>query len=139
MKFTLKVLLLILPFFSMAQDWQMKQAPLMTNFSQDIDPENVLPEYPRPQLERSSWKNLNGIWQFQPGIGAQDPLPAGDLTRRILVPFAIESAISGVMEHHPRIWYRRHFIVPESWNGQRIRLNFGAVDYEAEVFINGTS
>lgn len=139
MKFMLKVLLLILPFLSVAQDWQMKQAPLMTNFSQDIDPGNVLPEYPRPQLERSSWMNLNGIWQFQPGIGAQEALPEEDLTGKVLVPFAIESAISGVMKHHSRIWYRRYFSVPESWKGQRIRLNFGAADYETEVFINGTS
>ncbi len=114
MKFMLKVLLLILPFLSVAQDWQMKQAPLMTNFSQDIDPGNVLPEYPRPQLERSSWMNLNGIWQFQPGIGAQEALPEEDLTGKVLVPFAIESAISGVMEHHSRIWYRRYFSVPRA-------------------------
>ncbi len=139
MKFILKILLIFTPIWSMAQNWQMQQAPLMTSFSQDIDPENVLPEYPRPQLQRNQWMNLNGIWQFQPGIGVQESIPAGDLSGYVLVPFAIESAISGVKEHHPRVWYRRHFSIPESWNGQRVRLNFGSVDYEAEVFINGTS
>ena len=137
MKSILKILLICAPFWTLAQNWQMKQAPLMTSFSQDIDPENVLPEYPRPQLERDRWMNLNGIWQFQPGVGAQETVPAGDLSDHILVPFAIESAISGVKEHYPRVWYRRHFSIPESWSAQRIRLNLGAVDYESEVFING--
>lgn len=117
----------------------MKQAPLMTSFANDVDPENVLPEYPRPQMQRDTWMNLNGVWQFQPGVSRDEMLPAGPLSGSILVPFPVESAISGVMEHHARLWYRRNFEVPANWEGQRIILNFGAVDYETEVYINGAS
>lgn len=128
-----------LPACLFAQSWQMKQAPLMTSFSSDVNPGNVLPEYPRPQLVRKQWMNLNGIWQYQPGINQNDAFPAGTLSGTILVPFSVESAISGVMEHHARLWYRRLFTVPEDWSGQRIILHFGAVDYEAQIYLNGTS
>ncbi len=117
----------------------MKQAPLMTSFAKDVDPQNVLPEYPRPQMQRSDWMNLNGIWQFQTGTGQSETMPGGQLSGSILVPFPVESAISGVMEHYSRLWYRRSFEVPASWEGQRIILHFGAVDYEAEVYMNGQS
>lgn len=139
MKFLLNVLIVILPAMTFAQQWQMKQAPLMTSFSKDVNPENVLPEYPRPQLVRDEWMNLNGVWQFQPAAGPSDPLPQGKLSRVILVPFAVESAISGVMEHHSRLWYRRMITIPENWKSKRVILHFGAVDYESEVFVNGTS
>ncbi|QDH79883.1 glycoside hydrolase family 2 [Echinicola soli] len=119
-----------------AQQWTPKQAPLMTKFAKDVDPENVLPEYPRPQMVRKNWKNLNGLWQFQPGTWENEPYPKGELSRNILVPFAVESALSGVQETHERIWYRREFTVPADWQGKRILLHFGAVDYEATVFIN---
>jgi len=139
MKLLLKIVLFLLPGIVMAQQWQMKQAPLMTSFSKDVNPDQVLPEYPRPQLVRVDWMNLNGVWQFQAGIGATDLLPQGNLSRVILVPFAVESAISGVKEHHERLWYRRKFTVPENWKGKHVILHFGAVDYESEVYVNGTS
>lgn len=119
-----------------AQQWTPKQAPLMTKFAKDVDPEHVLPEYPRPQMVREKWKNLNGLWQFQPGTWQNEPYPKGKLARNILVPFAVESALSGVQEVHERIWYRREFSLPADWKGQRILLHFGAVDYEATVYIN---
>lgn len=122
-----------------ASAYTMKKAPLMTRWASQVDPANPLPEYPRPQLVRSNWQNLNGVWQFQSGT-AGDPVPAGKkLAEDILVPYPIESAISGVMAHHDRVWYRRTFTVPSTWSGQRIMLNFGAVDWESEVFINGKS
>lgn len=139
MKRIIPVLFLLLSVTSFAQQWQMKQAPLMTSFSKDVDPANVLPEYPRPQLVRKDWMNLNGVWQFQPGTSASESVPQGNLSRVILVPFAVESAISGVKEHHARLWYRRTFTVPASWKDQQVILNFGAVDYESEIYINGTS
>lgn len=142
MKYKILSFLLISLFVSTAakaQTWQMKQAPLMTEFARDVDPNNVWPEYPRPQMERTQWMNLNGVWEFQPGIGQQEQLPKGSLSRSILVPFPVESAISGVMEHHSRLWYRRNFVVPENWDGNRILLHFGAVDYETEVYVNGES
>ena len=117
----------------------MKKAPLMTRFAADVDPKAPLPEYPRPQMTRPDWLNLNGVWQYQPGKEG-DAAPTGkELSGEILVPFPVESAISGVMEHHDRLWYRRQFTVPAEWSGRRVMLHFGAVDYESEVFVNGKS
>ncbi|RXF72387.1 glycoside hydrolase family 2 protein [Arcticibacter tournemirensis] len=136
------LLLVLLTSFSsnlFSQDWALKQAPLMTKWAAQVDPKNPLPEYPRPQMVRKDWMNLNGIWQFQPGVSG-DVAPVGkDLQESILVPYPVESAISGVMKHHERIWYRRTFTIPSQWKGQRIMLNFGAVDWESEVFVNGKS
>lgn len=122
-----------------AQQWQPKKAALMSKFSKDVNPLSVLPEYPRPQLTRAKWLNLNGLWQFQPAASETEVLPKGNLSRTILVPFPVESALSGVMEHHETIWYRRKFTVPASWKGQQVVIHFGAVDYKAEVFVNGKS
>jgi len=122
-----------------ASAWEPKQAPLMTDWARQVDPANPLPEYPRPQMVRSEWLNLNGIWQFQAGA-ADDIVPVNQkLAEEILVPFPMESALSGVMQHHDRSWYRRTFTVPEKWSGQHIILHLDAVDWESEVFINGKS
>jgi autotransporter-associated beta strand protein len=119
--------------------WQPKQAPLMTDWAQQVNPTNVLPEYPRPQMVRSNWMNLNGVWQFQPGA-TNDPVPAGqNLSSVILVPFPMESALSGVMQYSPFSWYRRTFTVPPSWSGQRILLHFDAVDWRSQIYVNGQS
>jgi hypothetical protein len=119
--------------------WAPKRAPLMTRFAAQVNPKAPLPEYPRPQLVRSQWQNLNGIWQYQSG-NEGDATPTGQkLSGEICVPFPVESALSGVMEHHDRLWYRRTFSVPKAWKGQQLKLNFGAVDYEAQVFVNGKS
>jgi hypothetical protein len=119
--------------------WQMQSAPLMTDFAQQVDTNNPLPEYPRPQMVRSNWLSLNGIWQFQAGA-SNDAVPINQtLSGQILVPFPMESAISGVKQYHDRAWYRRTFTVPALWSGQKILLHLDAVDWESEVFINGTS
>ena len=119
--------------------WSPKKAPIMTPFAKDVDPAHTLPEYPRPQMERTEWLNLNGIWEYQPGM-AGDETPTGKkLASEILVPFPVESALSGVMEHHDRLWYRRTFTVPKEWAGKRTLLHFGAVDWESEIFVNGKS
>lgn len=121
------------------QQWQMRTASLMSPWSEKIDPENVLPEYPRPMMVREKWINLNGIWEFQEyDIG--DKAPFGrTLTKEILVPFPWESAISGIQDttKHHRAWYRRSFTLPEEWNGQHVLLHFGAVDWESTVYVNG--
>lgn len=127
------------PSLLFSQQWEAKKARLMTKYATDVTPDKVLPEYPRPQLVREKWLNLNGLWQYQPGTSANRTLPKGKLSGSILVPFAVESALSGVMEQHERLWYRRKFTLPKTWNGQRILLHFGAVDYETEVYINGKS
>lgn len=119
--------------------WSLQQAPVMTHWAYEVDPANPLPEYPRPQMVRDAWLNLNGLWEFQGGA-AGEAVPAGQsLTGEILVPFPVESAISGVMEHYERLWYRRQFEIPAQWDGQRVLLHFGAVDWEAQVYVNGSS
>ncbi len=111
----------------------------MTPWAADVDPDNVLPEYPRPTLVRDRWLNLNGIWEFAPATAAS-PLPTGEsLAERILVPFPWESALSGIRRQMPdhRAVYRRPFEIPATWAKERVMLNFGAVDWEATVFVNG--
>ena len=95
------VALAVLPSLSFAQAWQPRQAKLMTPWAKDVNPDKVLPEYPRPQMQRTQWMNLNGLWQYQPGT-AGEAMPAGKLAQTILVPFPVESALSGVMEQHGR-------------------------------------
>jgi hypothetical protein len=130
-------LIFLVPWPVHAADWKPAKGPLLTRWVKDIHPDKVLPEYPRPQLVRSDWLNLNGIWQFG-GARAGDESPFGlDLPGRILVPFPVESALSGVMESHSHVWYRRTFTVPREWEGKRILLHFGAVNWEAVVSING--
>src|SRR3984957_4292210 len=117
--------------------WQMKQAPLMTQWASLIDTNNPLPEYPRPQMVRSNWSSLNGIWQFQPGA-TNDPVPTGQtLSSQILVPYPMESAISGVMQYSAFSWYRQLFTVPPTWSGKRVVLHLDAVDWQATVYVNG--
>jgi hypothetical protein len=123
-----------------ATPWQMKQGPLMTPWASLVDTNNPLAEYPRPQMVRSNWLSLNGIWQFQPGITNSDPVPTNQtLSSNILVPFPMESPISGVMQYNAWAWYRRTFTVPSAWSGQRIILHLDAVTWQAQVYINGRS
>lgn len=133
------VLFMVIPSLLFSQQWEAKKARLMTKYAQDVSPTNVLPEYPRPQMAREKWLNLNGLWQYQPATVAGETLPKGNLSGKILVPFPVESALSGVMEHHERIWYKRKFVIPAAWKGEHVLLHFGAIDYESEVFVNGKS
>ncbi|MFC0544097.1 LamG-like jellyroll fold domain-containing protein [Kutzneria chonburiensis] len=112
--------------------WHRQQPPLSTPWTDQVGPDNALPEYPRPQLVRQDWRSLNGVWQF-----GTTPPAGHSLPERILVPYPVESALSGIMRHESTMWYRRTFTVPESWHGQRVVLNFGAVDYQATVSVNG--
>ncbi|MCX6927503.1 MAG: beta-galactosidase [Verrucomicrobia bacterium] len=117
--------------------WQSAKGPLQTRWAKDVTPDKVHPEYPRPQLVRQEWLNLNGLWEF--GITSKDTLHA-TFQEEILVPFPVESALSGVMRpvsENERIWYRRAFEVPRKWRGQRLILHFGAVDFETTVWVNG--
>ncbi len=120
-----------------AVKWHPAAGPLMTRWAETVSPQNVHAEYPRPQMVRSQWQNLNGLWQLELNRAA-DSVPAGaTLPEQILVPFPVESALSGVMERADRLWYRRTFQVPDDWNGNRLLLHFGAVDWEATVYVNG--
>jgi hypothetical protein len=122
------------------QEWKVPPtAPLLTKWSKEVGPENALPEYPRPQMERASWQNLNGLWDYAVTGKAEEKIPA-TYEGKILVPYCIESALSGVMKPFlpsGRLWYHRALAIPETWRGQRILLHFGAVDWETTVYLNG--
>ncbi len=136
---SLLVILCSAPAFS--QQWKMADVPLKTMWADKVDINNVLPEYPRPQMVRDRWVNLNGVWDFKPyTAGDKMPLPK-KLSDKILVPFAWESAVSGIRKQFDsrKAWYRRTFTVPADWRDDKIRLHFGAVDWEAIVYINGTA
>lgn len=100
-------------------------------------------EYPRPQFERQEWINLNGTWDFEFDFGKsgmdRELFKAGSLSQEITVPFCPESELSGIghTDFINCVWYRRDISIPEEWNGKNIYLNFGAVDYAAEIFIDG--
>ena len=113
---------------ALAEDWQPAAGPLKTRWTKDVSPTNALPEYPRPQMVRKDWLNLNSLWDIKLGDGTES---------KILVPFAIQSALSGVMKHADRVTYRRSFEIPKGWSGQKVLLHFGAVDWESTVFLNG--
>lgn len=121
-------------------DNQSTQVFMATPWTDDVDPTNPLPEYPRPQLARADWQSLNGIWQFEGATSTAAPAFGEDLDGEIVVPYAMESQLSGVIEHHDQSVYRRTFTVPADWNvgsGQRLQLHFGAVDYKSWVYVNG--
>jgi beta-galactosidase/beta-glucuronidase len=122
-----------------AADWKPVEGKLMTRWAGQVNPDSVWPEYPRPQMVRKDWQNLNGLWDY--AITARsNPAPA-QYDGRILVPFAIESALSGVGKSVGTdncLWYRRTFILPKEWTAHRILLHFGAADWEATIWVNGT-
>src|SRR5262245_18626207 len=128
---TLLTLLVCAP--ALAQEWKPAPGPLTTRWAKDVSSDKVLPEYPRPQMVREQWMNLNGLWDFCP---MEKP---GTWPNKILVPFPVESSLSGYckMVNGP-VWYRRTFKIPDKWKGQRVLLHFGAVNWESHVMINGT-
>ena len=124
--------------------WNGKVAPLATPWTAEVSPSNALPEYPRPQLARPSlehpkWMNLNGLWQYASGDGQGAPPFGRTLKDQVLVPYPIESVLSGVQKHSDFMFYRRLVDVPAAFtaHGQHVRLNFGAVAQDATVYVNG--
>jgi len=118
--------------------WKPVKGPLMTQWAKEVSPGKVHPEYPRPQIVRKQWLNLNGLWEY--AIRPKDEPKPATFDGQILVPFPIESALSGVMKsvgEEKRLWYRRTFDIPRKWMSQRILLHFGGVDWETAVWVNG--
>ncbi|MDR1170339.1 MAG: beta-galactosidase [Prevotellaceae bacterium] len=117
--------------------WNPSTDKIRTKWADDVNPEKVLPEYPRPVMERTQWNNLNGLWDYAVlPVGAAAP---DKFDGKILVPFAIESSLSGVEKRlgkDSELWYKRTFTVPSAWKGKSVLLHFGAVDWKAEVFVN---
>ena len=119
--------------------WKMAGDRISTPWAAKVDPAKPLPEYPRPQMERKDWMNLNGLWQYSilPKINTTIP---SSFEGRILVPFAIESALSGVGKTVGKdsiLWYERTFTVPANFKKNKIILQFGAVDWQCNVYVNG--
>ena len=120
-----------------AQDWAPAGNDIKTKWASEVNPAAPHPEYPRPQMVRSQWQNLNGLWEY--AITEEDAVfeaPEG----KILVPFAVESSLSGVGKHvgpGKALWYNHTFTVKPSWKKKRVLLHFGAVDWKAEVSVNG--
>ena len=122
-----------------ASEWTSVKAKLTTPWTAEVSPENAWPEHPRPQMVRPDWRNLNGLWEY--AVTPRDAEPPDHWDGTILVPFCIESNLSGVGRRvgpGERLWYRRTFTARPSPEDRRGLLHFGAVDWEAVVRINGT-
>ena len=137
MRTIVTLLFTLLLTLNLSAQWQPAGDKIKTRWASEIDVNNVLPEYPRPIMERAEWQNLNGLWNYaiQP-VGKQKPT---NYDGEILVPFAIESSLSGVQKRvgsENELWYEREFTVPSKWKNNKILLHFGAVDWKADVWIN---
>lgn len=117
--------------------WKPVEGRISTQWSEQVNPDNVLPEYPRPIMERTEWKNLNGLWDY--AIIEKGKHTPSVFDGKILVPFAVGSSLSGVgktVGAEKELVYRRSFDVPSFWKGKRVLLHFGAVDWRTDVWVN---
>ena len=116
--------------------WQPSENPLFTGWVEDIDPLSPWPEYPRPGMVRDAWMSLNGLWEYAIcGRDEERPDPEG----KILVPYPVESALSGVrrmMSDSLALWYSREFVIPKTWKDKQLVLNFEASDWETRIWID---
>lgn len=120
--------------------WKPVPGKIQTSWAEDVDPQNPLPEYPRPQMKRGLWKNLNGLWNY--AVTPKNVEKPASYEGKILVPFAIESSLSGVGRNvgtDSLLWYNTRFSIPSSMKNKRVLLHFGGVDWETTVFVNGKS
>lgn len=134
---TVRVLLLAALVLLSSSSLQSQSPSLTTRWTDTMNPDSILPEYPRPQMVRTDWLNLNGRWQY--ALTAPDGAAPSAYEGDILVPFPIESRLSGVQRRVDgnALWYRRSITIPDGWAGQRVLLHFGAVDWETTVWVNG--
>ncbi|MEM9480704.1 MAG: sugar-binding domain-containing protein [Verrucomicrobiota bacterium] len=133
--------------------WKPVKVPLDTPWTSKVDPENPLPEHPRPDFERESWMSLNGLWEYalepvdfeyMQGFIDRATMTTGDAPSdwdgKVLVPFAIDSPLSGIMHvlrPEERIWYQRDFDLPVDWDGKSVLIHFEASDWETSLYVNG--
>lgn len=139
MRFALVLLVLFASMDQAAAQWQRAKGPLETRWAKEVSPQHPLPEYPRPQMRRESWHNLNGLWEY--AIRDKDEPRPEKFDGQILVPFPVESSLSGVMKRvqpDQRLWYRLKFTPSLNCSADERRLlHFGAVDWETTVWVNG--
>ena len=119
-----------------AYGWNMAKVSIKSKFANDVSPTNALPEYPRPQMVRTDWMNLNGIWDFSYLPRYEEDIPDEGF-QEILVPYCTESALSGIKARYESMAYRRNFTLPADWGDKRVLLNFEAVDWRCTVYVNG--
>ncbi len=120
--------------------WNIVGGKITSPWADSVNPSNVLPDYPRPQLQRSDWQNLNGLWQYAILPKAEGEAMPSAFQGNILVPFCVESALSGVGKTVGKdsvLWYERAFSIPSKIKGKKILLHFGAVDWRSDVYVNG--
>ena len=120
-----------------AQSWKAVEGKIMSKWAKTVNPENVWQEYPRPQFERSQWKNLNGLWDY--AILKSHKIQPQKFQGKILVPFSFESSLSGVgkkINPNDKMWYRRSFNLPDNWSGKDVVIHFEAVDYKCALWVN---
>ncbi|WP_367772447.1 sugar-binding domain-containing protein [Flavobacterium sp. WC2421] len=138
MKKNVQVILFLFLGLSLSAQWKPAGEKIKTVWASKVEPNHVLPEYPRPIMERKEWKNLNGLWNYailEVGKAAPEKYDG-----QILVPFAVESSLSGVMKDvgaKNELWYNTSFTIESNWKGQNILLHFGSVDWRTEVWLNG--
>ena len=124
-------------FICVQAQWKPEGNKIITKWAESINPEYVHQEYPRPRLVRNEWKNLNGLWDYEiTKLGVNKP---NFYKNKILVPFPIESSLSGVQKNVGKdneLWYHSTFIIPKLWKGKNIILHFGGVDWKSEIWIN---
>lgn len=136
-------MLLLLGYSANAQQakWTLIKDRIVSPWAEKVNPAAPLPEYPRPQLVRNNnWKNLNGLWEY--AIIPENQQEPAKYQGHILVPFAVESALSGVGKTVGKdsvLWYKNIITLPASANSKDVLLHFGAVDWQAEIFVNGKS
>jgi hypothetical protein len=119
---------------AVAEDWKPAGDRIKTKWASKVTPENAWREYPRPQMVRKDWQNLNGLWDYKVTKGNNEEVKSG----KILVPYCIESSLSGVghmLQGHEELWYEREFKTKKADN--RILLHFEAVDYACEAWVDG--
>lgn len=137
-KLLLIIVLMFIIFPGFSQEWKPAGNKLMTPWGEKLDAGNPMPEYPRPQMARDQWKNLNGLWDY--AIVAKGNYFPFSYDGKILVPFAVESSLSGVQKtvgKDNELWYRKTFSIPSDWKIKKIILQFGAVDWKTDVWVNG--
>jgi beta-galactosidase/beta-glucuronidase len=133
---------LLLSLFSKAQtNWKITTDRIVTPWAEKVNPARPLPEYPRPQMVRNNWMNLNGLWQYAilPQSQSAETIPAS-FNGNILVPYAVESALSGVSKtvgNDSVLWYKRSVTIPAAFKNNIVLLHFGAVDWLCDVYVNG--
>lgn len=137
MRKLLFLLVILVMQVNLSAQWRPAGDKLKTKWAESVSPNNVWQEYPRPIMERSAWINLNGLWNYSiTSTGVNSPQT---FEGEILVPFAVESSLSGVQKKLSKddlLWYEREFTIPDNWKKDKVLLHFGAVDWESTIWIN---